>query len=118
MKIDTVAQAIRIDFEDARGVAEISLTDALKRSITNAKPATHQDRQRWAIVKDLTSHGSNVSIALCKWAGVNPDEYLYGPDCGHSSCEYCHVLLCQHGITRTACDECSAAELRAMAGTA
>ena len=31
---------------------------------------------RWSVVKDVTAHGSNYSAALCRWAGLDPDELV------------------------------------------
>ncbi len=31
-------------------------------------------RPRWSVVSSVTSHGSGYSIALCRWAHLDPDE--------------------------------------------
>ena len=31
---------------------------------------------RWSVVSDVTAHGSTYSAALCRWAGLDPDELV------------------------------------------
>ncbi len=31
---------------------------------------------RWSIVSRVTAHGSTYSAALCRWAGLDPDELV------------------------------------------
>jgi hypothetical protein len=31
---------------------------------------------RWSIVSEVTVHGSTYSAALCRWAGLDPDELV------------------------------------------
>lgn len=31
---------------------------------------------RWSIVSEVTAHGSGYSSALCRWAGLDPDELV------------------------------------------
>lgn len=49
----------------------------LQRIIRLCARRTKKDlcgRPRWSIVGEITGHGSGYSIALCKWAGVDPHE--------------------------------------------
>jgi hypothetical protein len=54
--------------------------DTLRRVIRNcAAPAKHKHTKtepRWSIVSKVTAHGSTYSAALCRWAGLDPDELV------------------------------------------
>jgi len=53
----------------------IDLLEALLRTIVMARPAK-DSAPRWVGVSEATGHGATVSIALCKWAGLDPDEEM------------------------------------------
>lgn len=60
--------------------AGLSIEQTLVRVIRYCGRAPRSTRARteprWAIVSDFTLHGSTYSIALCRWAGCDPDEQL------------------------------------------
>ncbi len=31
---------------------------------------------RWSLISRLTGHGSGYSAAMCRWAGVDPDQMM------------------------------------------
>ena len=31
---------------------------------------------RWSLISQLTGHGSGYSAAMCRWAGVDPDQMM------------------------------------------
>jgi hypothetical protein len=54
--------------------------DTLRRVIRNCAIPTKSKRiktePRWSIVSQVTAHGSTYSAALCRWAGLDPDELV------------------------------------------
>jgi hypothetical protein len=54
--------------------------DTLRRMIRicaiPAKSRRTKTEPRWAIVSQVTAHGSTYSAALCRWAGLDPDELV------------------------------------------
>ena len=54
--------------------------DTLRRVIRNCAVPIVAPRAlavpRWSVVSDVTAHGSTYSAALCRWAGLDPDELV------------------------------------------
>ena len=54
--------------------------DTLRRVIRNcAVPGNRKHTKtepRWSVVSQVTAHGSTYSAALCRWAGLDPDELV------------------------------------------
>lgn len=54
--------------------------DTLRRVIRNCAVPTMSKRTktepRWSVVSQVTAHGSTYSAALCRWAGLDPDELV------------------------------------------
>lgn len=58
-----------------------TLKDFVRRAVRNARPRKPGDQIRWSAVSDAFALGSTSSIALCKQYGVDPHEYIEGPQC-------------------------------------
>lgn len=89
---------------------------ALKCAIRNIEHHGDGTSVRWGLVSDLTGHGSNYSIALCHWAGVNPDDQIEGEcvTCEHAPCVSCSCPRGENAKERKfeceGCFECTVAE--------
>jgi hypothetical protein len=55
---------------------EETLRRVIRNCATPAKSQRTKTEPRWAIVSRVTAHGSTYSAALCRWAGVDPDELV------------------------------------------
>jgi len=55
---------------------EETLRRVIRNCATAAKSHRTKTEPRWSIVSQVTAHGSAYSAALCRWAGVDPDELV------------------------------------------
>lgn len=58
----------------------VSAEQTLRQAIRNCGYPAGKARvaviPRWAAVSRMTAHGSGYSFALCRWAGLDPEELV------------------------------------------
>jgi hypothetical protein len=55
---------------------EQTVRNVIRNCAIPAKSKRTKTEPRWVIVSRVTAHGSTYSAALCRWAGLDPDELV------------------------------------------
>ena len=99
---------LMIDFEGPAGTAVIDAGEAFKNALRSLRPGRCGKARRAQLVGVAISHGWNVARAFCKWAGLDPDALVYGPDCGDPDCGSCCINHCGNDSPRAGhCGVCA-----------
>ncbi len=55
---------------------EDTLRSVIRNCAVRANRKHTKIEPRWSVVSQVTAHGSTYSAALCRWAGLDPDELV------------------------------------------